>query len=201
MSTVSGTTVTFTPALLYGHYAATHNGMETRTHVARLTRNVVIRGDLAATTTSTRFGAHTMFANDFTEVRLSGVEITRAGQAGLLARYPVHFHFANDVSNRAFVKDVAVHNVFQRCYTVHHTNGLLVQRNVGYNTFGHCYFLEDGIETGNKFYWNLGMNTAPPTDAQRLLPSDTDPAVFWVTNPNVCTHTHPFVCMHTPCAH
>lgn len=54
----------------------------------------------------------------------------------------VHFHFANSVAGRASVKDVAVHDVFQRCYTVHHTHDLVLARNVGFNTFGHCFFLE-----------------------------------------------------------
>lgn len=126
-----------------------------------------------------------MFAFDFTEVRLSGVEVTRAGQAGVLARYPIHFHFANDTATRAFIKDCTSHDNYQRCYTIHHTDSLLIQRNVGYNTRGHCYFLEDGIEQNNKFLWNLGLVTKQPfTATERLIPTDTDPVVFWVTNPN-----------------
>jgi cell migration-inducing and hyaluronan-binding protein len=37
---------------------------------------------------------------------------------------------------------VAVHHNFQRCYTIHHTDGLVMQRNIGYKTKGHCFFLE-----------------------------------------------------------
>jgi cell migration-inducing and hyaluronan-binding protein len=43
--------------------------------------------------------------------------------------------------------------------TVHGTNNLRVENNVTYNTVGHCYFLEDGIETGNQFVRNLGIQT------------------------------------------
>ena len=126
-----------------------------------------------------------MFAFDFTEVRLSGVQVFRGGQAGVLARYPIHFHFANDTSERAFIKDCTVHESYQRCFTIHHTDSLLIQRNVGYKARGHCFFLEDGIETNNKFYWNLGMQTLTPfSDTEQLIPTDDDPAVFWVTNPN-----------------
>ncbi len=35
--------------------------------------------------------------------------------------------------------------------TVHGTNFLRVENNVTYNTVGHCFFLEDGIEHGNEF--------------------------------------------------
>ena len=35
---------------------------------------------------------------------------------------------------------------FYRCVTVHGTHGVNVINNVAYNTFGHCYFLEDGGE-------------------------------------------------------
>lgn len=184
MASVSGATVTFTPALVYGHYAGVYAGMEMRGEVARLTRNILVRGDLSAATTTSRFGAHMMFANDFTEVRLSGVEVTRSGQAGVLGRYPVHFHFANDVATRAFVKDVSVHHNYQRCYTVHHTNSLLMQRNIGFATYGHCFFLEDGIETGNKFLYNLALIAEKPEPNQMIIPSDSQPTIFWITNPN-----------------
>ncbi len=31
------------------------------------------------------------------------------------------------------------------------------QNNVTYNTVGHCFFLEDGIEHGNQFVHNLAI--------------------------------------------
>ena len=41
--------------------------------------------------------------------------------------------------------------------TVHGTNFLRVENNVTYNTVGHCFFLEDGIEHGNQFVHNLAI--------------------------------------------
>ena len=41
---------------------------------------------------------------------------------------------------------------------------------VGYNTLGHCFFLEDGNERDNVLVHNLGLVTRPGS----LLPSDRD---------------------------
>jgi len=41
---------------------------------------------------------------------------------------------------------------------------------VGYDTLGHCFFLEDGIERDNVFVHNVGLVTRPGS----LLPSDRD---------------------------
>ncbi|HTY93056.1 MAG TPA: hypothetical protein VMC02_04155, partial [Steroidobacteraceae bacterium] len=86
--------------------------------------------------------------------------------------------------------------------------------NVTYNTVGHCFFLEDGIEHGNQFVHNLAMQTKchpskpcvptnlaaagenPAYDNRQairssgqaskdvLLPSDNTAASYWITNPD-----------------
>ncbi len=76
-----------------------------------------------------------------------------------------------------------------------------------YNTVGHCFFLEDGIEHGNEFVHNLAIQTKCHTskpafrptlpvparpDTERtasnprdvLLPSDNTVASYWITNPD-----------------
>eukprot|EP01117_Protostelium_nocturnum_P002040 TRINITY_DN1268_c1_g1_i3.p1 TRINITY_DN1268_c1_g1~~TRINITY_DN1268_c1_g1_i3.p1 ORF type:complete len:1001 (-),score=270.46 TRINITY_DN1268_c1_g1_i3:38-3040(-) len=118
-------------------------------------------------------------------IELSGVEVTRMGQRGVLARYPVHFHnmrFAFDV--KPFIKDSSIHDNFQRCLVVHESHGVTVQNNVAYNTTGHCYFLEDGGEHGNVFNSNIGILANSIAGANQLLPSDDRAAIFWITNPN-----------------
>jgi cell migration-inducing and hyaluronan-binding protein len=47
---------------------------------------------------------------------------------------------------------------------------LQVRDVVGYDTLGHCFFLEDGNEQNNQLIHNLGLVTKPGT----LLPSDRD---------------------------
>jgi cell migration-inducing and hyaluronan-binding protein len=91
---------------------------------------------------------------------------------------------------------------------------VLVQNNVTYNTVGHCFFLEDGIEHGNQFIHNLAIQTkchtskpcvptnlaaageSPNFDGRQairangqaskdvLLPSDNTVSSFWITNPD-----------------
>lgn len=56
-----------------------------------------------------------------------------------------------------------------------------IRRNVCYKTNGHAYFLEVATEKDNIFAYNLGI--APTANAKAPLPSDTEPAVFWITNP------------------
>jgi cell migration-inducing and hyaluronan-binding protein len=98
--------------------------------------------------------------------------------------------------------------------TVHGTNFLRVENNVTYNTVGHCFFMEDGIEHGNEFVRNLAIQTKCHTSkpcvptvlaaagenpdyenrqAVRangqaskdvLLPSDNTVSSYWITNPD-----------------
>ena len=63
--------------------------------------------------------------------------------------------------------------------TVHGTHGVNVINNVAYNTFGHCYFLEDGGERNTTIAGNLGLVTRKGL----TIPSDRKPATFWITSP------------------
>jgi cell migration-inducing and hyaluronan-binding protein len=144
-------------------------------------------------------------------VQVAGVELRRMGQHLTLARYPMHWHLAGDAQGQ-YIKNSAIHDTYSRCVTVHGTNNALVQNNVTYNTVGHCFFLEDGIETGNQFVRNLGIQTkchptmpcepshlgpaglrsaglrsagaAGQKSAHILIPSDNTASTFWITNPN-----------------
>jgi hypothetical protein len=85
----------------------------------------------------------------------------------------------------------------QRCYVVHLTNHVTLEDNVAYDTFGHCYFIEDGAEVQNTFTRNLGsgIKIMPEDRVAQLEASsgreETDGApfgfngasVFWISNP------------------
>lgn len=206
ITAVAGNTITLDEPLEYLHYGerqafgATssvtlgNTVLESRAEVARLSRNVVIRGDAdSAVKGSDRFrhGGHVM-AMGASRIRLDSVEVTRMGQAGILLRYPVHFHLMGDAGNGSFIRNSSLHHLFNRCITIHGTNDVLVSGNAAYDTFGHCYFLEDGAELGNVLDGNLGLMTRSPAGALALLPSDDTylgPALFWITNPaNVVTN-------------
>jgi hypothetical protein len=69
------------------------------------------------------------------------------------------------------------------------SNNTQVLENVAFNTAGHCFVLEDGIEFGNVFIRNLGLVTRKPAVLIPNIPSamngkETDDMVstFWITN-------------------
>jgi hypothetical protein len=143
---------------------------------------------------------------------VEGVELNRMGQHLTKARYPIHWHLVGEGAGQ-YIKNAAIHDTFNRCVTVHGTNFLRVENNVTYNTVGHCFFLEDGIEHGNEYVRNLAIQTkCHPTmecvpvnlaangeivaedpralrqtsfsGKNTLLPSDNTVASYWITNPD-----------------
>jgi hypothetical protein len=79
------------------------------------------------------------------------------------------------------------------------SDGLEIKDNVAYNTNGHCYFLEDGNEQSNVFDHNLGVNPRGVgnliEDSQQIIPTDSSPSVFWITNPNNSFVSNAAVCV------
>jgi cell migration-inducing and hyaluronan-binding protein len=126
------------------------------------------------------------------------------GQNMHLARYPIHWHLGGEGQGQ-YVENSSIHNTYSRCVTVHGTNNVRVENNVTFNNVGHCFFLEDAVETGNQFIHNLAILTkchpdgkpCVPTDLTLahqspagqsapdiLIPSDNTAASFWITNPD-----------------
>jgi len=112
--------------------------------------------------------------------RISYVEVTFAGQAFRLGRYPIHFHLNGDMST-SYVRGCSIHHTFNRAVNIHGVHNTMVESNVIYNVMGGAMFLEDGIETGNTFQYNLAVFVR---ESSSLLNDDVTPASFWVTNPN-----------------
>ncbi|XP_019641535.1 PREDICTED: transmembrane protein 2-like [Branchiostoma belcheri] len=171
----------------YTHFGEISGGVDMRGEVGLLTRNVVITAETEDSCYGNNFcqyfdydtfGGHLKVVGGFTNVHLSGVEITRMGQQ-VLGSYPVHFHMAGDVdelggyARPAYLDGLSIHHCFSRCVTIHGTHGLMVKDTVGYDTLGHCFFLEDGAEQRNTLDHNLGLVTRPGA----LLPTDRDEAM------------------------
>ena len=160
------------------HYGELYKGLNMQAEVGLLTRNILIHGDVADD--NDKFGGHIKAFRGFRNFRIRGAELTRMGQYGIKGRYPIHWHMAHSVEDRdTYARENSIHDVFQRCITVHGTHGARVERNVAYKTFGHCYFLEDGGERNTTFAGNLGLVTQPGV----TIPSDRRPATFWITSP------------------
>jgi hypothetical protein len=155
------------------------------TEVALLSRNVLIQG---GTDANVWHGGHFVVHHTPGVVQwIEGIEFRNMGQQGKLGRYPIHFHFCDDSSKSVIAKNT-IRRSNQRCVVVHGTDNLEIRENVAYDTKGHCFMLEDGLEEGNRFIRNLGAQTGAPLT---VIPeyefngveSDHEPATFWITNP------------------
>jgi hypothetical protein len=208
IAAVSGNTLTLDKKLDYMHFGKITFDVDQRGEVGLLTRNIKIQASPDAA--ENFFGGHIM-AMVTSKMYVSGVELNRMGQNLELARYPIHWHLVGDAKGQ-YIKNAAIHDTYNRCVTVHGTNELRVENNVTYNTVGHCFFLEDGIEHGNEFVRNLAIqvkcHTSKPCEPTNLsaageatqerqatgprgqqskevlLPSDNTVSSFWITNPD-----------------
>jgi len=155
ITSVSGNTISFAEPLQYMHYGEITFDVDERGEVAMLTRNIKVQASEDAA--ETYFGGHIM-AMAGSKAYVEGVELNRMGQHLTLARYPMHFHVLGEGAGM-YIRNAAIHDTYNRCVTVHGTNDLRVENNVTFNTVGHCFFLEDGIEHGNQFVHNLAIQT------------------------------------------
>ena len=155
IAAISGNTITLDEPLEYMHFGKITFDVDERGEVGLLTRNIKIQASEDAA--QSYFGGHVM-AMPSSKMYVSGVEFNLMGQHLTLARYPIHWHLVGDAKGQ-YIKNSAIHDTFNRCVTVHGTHNLRIENNVTYNNVGHCFFLEDGIETGNEFVRNLAIQT------------------------------------------
>jgi cell migration-inducing and hyaluronan-binding protein len=210
IAAISGNKITLDKKLDYMHFGKITFDVDERGEVGLLTRNIKIQA--SADAEQSYFGGHIM-AMPSSRMYVSGIELNRMGQHLTKARYPIHWHLVGEGKGQ-YIKNAAIHDTFNRCVTVHGTHNLRVENNVTYNTVGHCFFVEDGIETGNEFVRNLGIQTkchptlacvptvlaaageSPDYENRQavrangqaskdvLLPSDNTVSTFWITNPD-----------------
>jgi cell migration-inducing and hyaluronan-binding protein len=184
ITAVSGSSVTFDTPLRYAHWGVmqTVSGvqLDERAEVGLLTRVITIQGDSASLTTG--IGGHVMVMQGAT-AHVEGVTFTRMGQKARLARYPMHWHMAGAVDGQYF-RNNSVWKSFNRCLTVHGTDNAVADGNVCHDHIGHGFYIEDGAESGNTFTGNLVMTTRAPASGEAVLPSDTRPSSYWITNPD-----------------
>src|ERR1700722_2697517 len=155
ISAIRGNTITLDKKLDYMHFGKITFDVDERGEVGLLTRNIKLQA--SADAEQSFFGGHVM-AMVGSKMFVEGVELNRMGQNMTLARYPIHWHLIGDAQGQ-YIKNASLHDTYNRCVTVHGTNFLRVENNVTYNTVGHCFFLEDGIEHGNEFIKNLAIQT------------------------------------------
>src|SRR5690242_5507197 len=208
ISAINGNKITLDKKLEYMHFGKITFDVDERGEVGLLTRNIKVQASEDAA--QSFFGGHIM-AMPSSHMYVEGVELNRMGQNLTLARYPIHWHLVGEGKGQ-YIRNAAIHDTYNRCVTMHGTNNLQVENNVTYNTVGHCFFMEDGIEHGNQIVHNLaiqtkchtskpcvptnlaaaGESTEPrqgaATSGQKskdvLLPSDNTVSSYWITNPD-----------------
>jgi cell migration-inducing and hyaluronan-binding protein len=202
ITAVSGAEITISPALKYAHWGSLQaydaKTLDQRAEVALMTRNIIVQGDAASfkgvdPTYGYRrgFGGHGMFMAG-SRVRISGALFRDMGQTGMKGRYPLHFHFAADMTG-SYVKNSTVRDSFHRAVVVHKTNHVLVEDTVAFNIASHAFVpSEDGDEKFNTFSKNLAMlvrRLAVPDFAflrnpgsSESIQSEERPGAFWMRN-------------------
>jgi len=200
ITAIDGNLLTLNSPLEFMHFGEITYGVDQRGEVGMLTRNILIQS--SEDSQENYFGGHIM-AMIGSQMFVDSVELNRMGQHMNLARYPIHWHLIGEGAGQ-YIRNSAIHDTYSRCVTVHGTNNLRVEDNVTFNNVGHCFFLEDGVETGNTFARNLGIQTKchptlpcdptnlilahQGTEGQRadniLIPSDNTASTFWITNPD-----------------
>jgi len=181
--------------LIYEHlgetkrFAGGHTA-EFRADVAILSRNVVVQGDPLSRLD--KHGAHIMLHSrdkshlsildrsqgESLTARIENIEVRYSGQMGRIGRYSIHFHMIGAVKN-SYVRKNSIHHTFNRAIAIHGVHYLRVQDNVAFETRGHVYFVEDGLETKNVITGNLGANARENFVG---LTSDATPAIYWLVN-------------------
>ncbi|CAF0814130.1 unnamed protein product, partial [Brachionus calyciflorus] len=137
---------------------------------------------------SDEFGATIMLHADmdaprtreYVIARIQNVELYHVGQSFRIGRYPIHFHLNGDMRS-SYVKEISIRKSFNRAINIHGSNYVTISRNFIYDIMGGAYFLEDGVEIGNEFSYNLAIFVK---SSSSLLNEDSTPAAYWVTNPN-----------------
>ena len=142
-----------------------------QSHVALLSRNVIISSEDVSERGSVNF-----FHGSTGYIKYA--QFDKLGPKEVLGRYPIHFHHLKDTSRGIEVIGNSITNSANRWITIHDSNGIIVKKNVGYISQGHGFFLEDGNEFDNVFEKNIGIITK-----KELILPHSGSSVFWTQNP------------------
>jgi hypothetical protein len=170
---VEGTRLTLSAPLEHEHLGA---GLY-RGEVANLSRTVVVES------ADKQMRGHTMYHRDSAGA-ISYAEFRHLGKEGTLGRYALHYHLCGDTMRGSYVLGASIWDSANRWLAIHGTNYLIVRDNVGYQSKGHGFFLEDGTEVYNVLDRNLAVGARPakPLPKQELAFDHNDGAGFWWAN-------------------
>ena len=151
-------------------------GVDERAEVGLISRNVKLTSTITGSDSAN--GGEILIMGGFAQVALQGVEIEKFGK-DRLGSYPVHFHMAGTPPAGAVViNSNSIHHSYNKCVTLHSTNGITVANNVCARAVGHLYYLETGTEKNNQLLHNLGIGAMSNAFT---IPAGNPPALasFW----------------------
>lgn len=192
--------------LTYSHYGqvqdfdpapplgGTNWQVDERGEVGLLSHNVKVSG-VESPANSGNFG-HVFFHRSASSlvaprIDLRWTEFYDLGIAGVVGRYPLHFHHLLDpgAANRLVVKNCSVHNGAFNGIVVHATKQAKIESNVVYDVRGYGIYLEQDVladpdhqTTGNKILTNLVLRNENPASEPGALPNQPDPANYAIRN-------------------
>ena len=142
-------------AMAFGDGVTQNYGVDERAEVGLVSRNVKLTATITGTDSAN--GGEIMIMAGFNEVSIQGIELEKFGK-DRLGSYPIHFHMAGTVTAGSVLIDSnSIHHSYNKCVTVHQTNGLTISNNVCARVVGHLYYLESGSEENVAFLHNLGI--------------------------------------------
>ncbi len=173
ITSLEGTKLTFDKPLTMSHLGEG----DYRAEVANLSRNVVVESADPA-----GIRGHTMYHNG-SSGSIAYTELRHLGKKDLLGRYALHYHLCRDTMRGSTVVGNAIWDSHNRWLTIHGTDYLVARDNVGYQSIGHGFFLEDGTEVYNVLDRNLAVGaTVGKRLPKQILPFDgNEGAGFWWT--------------------
>lgn len=144
------------------------DAVETRAAVALLSRNIRVvsagEGIDQKLADDSYFGGHTIVRQGVKQYQVQGVEFYQLGQGGRMAHSPVNFHLVRQAPPGTFVADCSAWDTMTRWYEIRGTQGVMLNRNVGYKSIGHGFFLAEGTEAMNLLQANIGIYARPAID-------------------------------------
>ncbi len=142
--------------------------VDTRAAVALLSRNIRVVSESCETYDAqacqgmpekegVHFGGHTIVRQGVKQYQIQGVEFRQLGQGGRMAHSPINFHLVRQAPPDTFVRDCSVNESMTRWFELRGTQNVLLERNVGYKSIGHGYYLAEGTEVNNMLRANIGI--------------------------------------------
>lgn len=146
----------------YGAGAGTNYGVDERSEVGLISRSISFSARTPAVADpanpedqNAHWGGEIRILAGFAEASIQGVELEKFGKARL-GSYPVHFHMTGQAGPH-LVDSNSIHHSFNKCVTVHMSQGVAITNNVCARALGHLFYQELAQEQGGSFIGNLGI--------------------------------------------